>query len=526
MKRGAQIAGLVAAVFVLVQIFFALLGIDGFWQWGHHGFNPAAYQIAAWNTLEWGTLFPAQYHTAPTPPAASDLYTNAPLLLHLSTTAAVGLLGDARWVVRLVPALHGVLAAVALWWIVRRHYGDARAALALCIYVLLPINHGFANMTNHSTGFILWGLIALDAHLRGRHWLRLVAILLCCNWDWPGYYLAFAIAVHWLGSAWRRRAFAEWRHGGLFCAAVLASFVGFFLLAYHAVGSFDAMLESWSLRTQPVEQVGGDLWGRSLYPMFGVAVLGTGALWVLVRGLLPRERDLIPLSFLFAGVLHTALFQATAVVHIYWPWPLNPFLAIGVADLLWTSGSLAVGRWRWGLRAAVIGAFAGLFLAHTVPLMPELRRRGGSLHHEPYHPYYQGWLFAREVHGWTRPGDRVQLLYGTNTRPEILATLRRHVEIERERRRGRWLQPDEHLVGDLRFQDENFIRAAERRGTVRVLYPYFYAAPSGKQGRVTYRMVFEDTSLVQRWLSSPFDPRVLVVSAEAKSEAGTPGSPR
>ena len=523
MTRAAQIAIAVAVVFVLVQVFFALLGIDGFWQWGHHGFNPAAYQIAAWNTLEWGTLFPAQYHTQPVPPPPNVLYTNAPLALHLHTVAAVGLLGDGRWVVRLVPALHGVLAAIALFWVVRRHYGDARAALALGIYVLLPVNHGYANMTNHSTGFILWGLLALDAHLSGRRWLRLVTIVLCCNWDWPGYYIAFAIALHWVGSMWRRRAWSEWRDLAVFCVVVLVSFGGFFLMAYLAVGSFDGMQSSWSLRTKELVDVGNKLWDRSLEPMFGLAAMGTAGLWAASRLAVLRERDLIPLAFLFAGVTHTALFKATAVVHIYWPWPLAPFLAIAAADLLWSSGDLAA-RWGWLPRVVLVTVFAGFFLSHTLPLVPELRRKGGSLHFQPYDPNYPPWIFAREVNRWSAAGDDIHLLYGMNTRPEILATLHRPVTKERRRRKSATLEPGVHLAGDLRYTDRGIERAAQRRGTVRVVHPYFYASPSGTPGRIDYRMEFGQPSLVHRLLWSPFVPPVRIIEVEG-SAAGTPGSP-
>lgn len=524
MSRTAQIAVGVAVCFVLLQVFFALLGIDGYWQWGHHGFNPAAYQIAAWNTLEWGTLFPAQYHTAPEPPGPESLYTNAPLLLHLHNVVAVWLFGDGRWVIRAVPALQGVLAAVALFWVVRRHYGDTRAAVALGVYVLLPINHGFANMTNHSTGFILWGLLALDAHLKGRHGWKLLFVLVCCNWDWPGYYVAFAIAVHWAGSMWRRRAWREWSWFGLFCVAVLVSFVGFFVLADAAVGSFASMQESWSLRTSGRGESLDDLWTRTLLPMFGYAVLAAGALWIALRAIGPRERDLIPLTFLFAGLLHVGLFKPTAVVHIYWPWPLNPFFAIAAADLLWSAGGVAGTRWRGFARAILVTVFAGLLAAHSVPLISELRRKGGSLHHEPYHPHYQGWLFAREVNGWTQPSDRVHLLFGFNTRPEVLATMRRHAVIERGPREAGTVA-DDHIVGDLRFVSDRLIKRAEKRGSVRVMYPYFYAAPAGEPGRVTYRMRVDRGDFWSWWLFSPTDPPVSITEVEAPA-GGTRDSPR
>ncbi|MBW2737034.1 MAG: glycosyltransferase family 39 protein, partial [Deltaproteobacteria bacterium] len=191
------------ALLLLAQLAVGLLGIANYWQWGHNGYNGAAYHVAARNTLRWGELFPVQYKTGYDKPAPSDVYTHAPLGLHLSTVASVVVFGDDEAAVRVVPVLNGVLALLALLLLVRRRWGDAHALVAGTIYVLLPINHIFANMVNHSTGMIAWCLAALYCYLEWldagefgwsrKRWGWLIglfaAFFMALNWDWPAYYV-------------------------------------------------------------------------------------------------------------------------------------------------------------------------------------------------------------------------------------------------------------------------------------------------------------------------------------------------
>ncbi|MEO1272147.1 MAG: hypothetical protein AAFX99_28970, partial [Myxococcota bacterium] len=63
LPRGVTLGGLV--LLLLLQSAFAFHGLANYWQWGHNGYNSAAYQQAARNTLRSGLLFPAQYVTGP-----------------------------------------------------------------------------------------------------------------------------------------------------------------------------------------------------------------------------------------------------------------------------------------------------------------------------------------------------------------------------------------------------------------------------------------------------------------------------
>lgn len=431
------------ALILLLQAAFGLQGIANDWMLGHHGFNGAAYHLAARNSLRWEILFPVQYLTGGLQPTPDHYYTHAPLALHLHTVASVLLLGDHEYAVRAVPALMGLLAAAALFWVVRRLWSDAHAVLAASLYVLLPINHGFANMTNHSTGAILWSLLALYAYLRWisspdlpKKWLALTFAsgLFAMQWDWPAYYIAFTIALHWAWTAASQPAQRPLapllKPLALWCAATLASFGGFFLLVYLSVGHFNEIKTSVAVRTSSIPDVYTFLWERALLPMFPWPLLALAAAWLvawLIR--LPQgralPRDLVILSFGFAGLMHLLLFKNSAMIHIYWNWQFNPFIAIAASVALLAPLKAAhhlSTRLPWSpeLQQAVFAVASALLLfhpllhtlLHTLPLIPELRRVAGAYGTQNYNSDLLRVLFAHQVHAWTSPDTG--LLYHTS----------------------------------------------------------------------------------------------------------------
>ena len=90
------------AVVLALQVFLAVWGVADQWTRGHNGWNGSAYHNAARNTLRWDVLFPLQYETANVPPKKEQLYTHAPLALHLHNVASVKLFGDRELSIRLV----------------------------------------------------------------------------------------------------------------------------------------------------------------------------------------------------------------------------------------------------------------------------------------------------------------------------------------------------------------------------------------------------------------------------------------
>jgi 4-amino-4-deoxy-L-arabinose transferase-like glycosyltransferase len=408
----------VFGLLVALQLYFSFQGLNQSWTRGHNGWGGAAYNLSARNTLRWDVLFPLEYDTSASPPEPGELYTHHPLALHLHTTASVWLFGDEPWAVRLVPAVHGVLATIMLLVFVRRFWGDRHAALAGALYVLFPINAIYANMSMHSLGFIFWALAMfhcylhfLSPHVRAR-WKWAIGLFACffmaSSWDWPAYYVAFILALHWFGVGLKRQREQGrplWRFGVenqvlvLFCVFVLALFFGHFALVYWVVGGLEELLRTFSSRQQVP-------WPRfidhlEVVPalMFTVPVLVLGGLWLLalpVRAWMGRwqARDIVPVCFAFAGVLHFFLFKQSAIQHSYWAWTANPFLALANASVVlglgrriaewaqpWLARRFSVGVARRASLAA--GACAGLLLLplmiRVVEIVPEGRRVGGSM---------------------------------------------------------------------------------------------------------------------------------------------------
>ncbi|MFW6051957.1 MAG: glycosyltransferase family 39 protein, partial [Myxococcota bacterium] len=381
--------------FVLTaQALLGFLGVADLWTRGHNGWNGGAYHLAARNTLRWGLLFPLQYDAGTVPPTGADVYTHHPLALHLHDTASLWLFGDHPAAIRGVAAVHAVLALAMLFLLVRRYWSDLHAVVASGVYLLLPVNAIYLNMANHSSGFLFWSLLALycylayqramDAGGQAGRWYAatLAAFWVAAQWDWPAYYVAFGMAVHWLvaGVARLRRTGRpcwRWdRHlGGLagFCVLVLASFGGHFLLVEIVTGNLSELGGTFEKR-QDVP------WSRfrehlKVVPelMFTWPVLALCGGWVaayvvrLARGR-ARARDLVPVVYAYGGVIHYLVFKWSAVVHSYWAWTTLPFVAIACATSLVAAGGWVARRAapRIGRRGALAaGAAVGLAL---VPL--------------------------------------------------------------------------------------------------------------------------------------------------------------
>ncbi|MGB5696677.1 MAG: glycosyltransferase family 39 protein [Polyangiales bacterium] len=448
-----------AAVLAL-QIFLGVWGIADQWTRGHNGWNGAAYQNAARNTLRWGVLFPLQYDTANVPPSQDELYTHAPLALHLHDVASVKLFGDSELSIRLVAAFWSVAALCMLFAVVRRLWDDAHALAASAVYVVLPINAIYTNMANHSAGFIFWSLLTLYLYVqasRAPPWsppklaLFFLAFAMAAMWDWPAYYVAFCIAVHWT-SALVRRSAAKPPSGsavqlGMFCLWVLVLFAGHFVLVEVLTGNLDELAGAFNARRALS-------WERFrthllVVPelMFTLPVLGLCGAWFgtwavrAVRGT-ARTRDLVPVSFLVAGLVHYWTFRWSAIVHSYWAWPLLPTVAIAVPVTLF-----AMARWLRERAGALVGFSVFLLLVplavRAAQIIPEGRRVGGSMWFftpvrgtiEAYDSGRPELRLARRLEAWTDRDTGVQL--HTSLKP---LRLEPRFDITLDRVTHRWAQ--------------------------------------------------------------------------------------
>lgn len=431
------------AMVLTLQVFLAVWGIADQWTRGHNGWNGAAYQNAARNTLRWHVLFPLQYDTANVPPKKEQLYTHAPLALQLNNIASVKLFGDRELSIRLVAGFWSVAALCMLFAVVRRLWDDAHALAASAIYVALPINAIYTNMANHSAGFIFWSLLTLYLYIRASRsppWPRASFVLFlatfaaAASWDWPAYYIAFCIALHWAYTLARKedplpreradpsneRALS-FLQLGVFCGWVLVLFAGHFALVQVVTGNLDDLMGAFNTRRALS-------WPRFrthllVVPelMFTMPVLGLCAAWLgawLVRAIrgTARARDLVPTAFLVAGLVHYWTFRWSAVIHSYWAWPTLPAVAIAVSVSLFVMARWIRDRAGGRARFAVLLFLVPLAI-RIAQIVPQGRHVGGSMWFvEPVRgtvaTYDSGrpeLRFAKRVKAWTDRDTGVQL---------------------------------------------------------------------------------------------------------------------
>jgi hypothetical protein len=339
-------SGLVALLYLVA----CLHGIANYWQWGHNGYNGAAFSQAARNSLRFHMAGQAQYHTDLRPPRPEAMYVHHPLALHFHLIAVYLLAGFHEWAGRLIPALYSVLTLVLIWFMVRRMEGPGTALVAITIFALTPINLIFANMINHEQGGIFWCLLTVDQYLRWiksgrrRHLLGCIgAVTMAVQFDWPGYYIAFFIALHAMVTGiMRGPGLLRWRRETtfvlLFSLAVLANLVFFFLYIAILQGNLNQMKDAFFYRTAEVGGYYPAIWHRTRQ-LQGWIPMTLGAGWVvLLVGELARGRSrlvhMVPLLFLFAQVIHSVVFKQAGIIHAYWTYYASPAIAVGGAVLV------------------------------------------------------------------------------------------------------------------------------------------------------------------------------------------------
>jgi hypothetical protein len=519
------------AIVLALQVFLAVWGVADQWTRGHNGWNGSAYHNAARNTLRWDVLFPLQYETANVPPKREQLYTHAPLALHLHNVASVKLFGDREVSIRLVAGFWSVAALCMLFAVVRRLWDDAHALAASAIYVALPINAIYTNMANHSAGFIFWSLLTLYLYIRAIRappWRRLdfalflATFAIAASWDWPAYYIAACIALHWthtltkkgvrplfrrvgdsvgaaspVGDAKHRlygvgqdnlppQASGEnFSRLGVFCGWVVLLFLGHFVLVEVVTGNLDELTGAFNTRRALS-------WARFrthllVVPqlMFTAPVLGLCVAWVgawavrAVRGT-ASARDLIPVAFLIAGLVHYWTFRWSAIVHSYWAWPTLPGVAIAVSVSLF-----AMARWLRERAGAMAGLSVLLLLVplafRVVQIVPEGRYVGGSMWFftpvrgsmDTYDSGRPELRFAERVKEWTDRDTGVQL--HTSLKP---LRLEPRFDITLDRVTHRWSQnPRVEIPNDQGATEWVFVAALdafseEQRAAFAARHPY------------------------------------------------------
>ena len=431
------------AVVLAAQVFLAVWGVADQWTRGHNGWNGSAYHNAARNTLRWDVLFPLQYETANVPPKKEQLYTHAPLALHLHNVASVKLFGDREASIRMVAGFWSVAALCMLFAVVRRLWDDTHALAASALYVALPINAIYTNMANHSAGFIFWSLLTLYLYIhatstppwrRTHYTLFLLTFAIAASWDWPAYYIAAAKALHWTQKGVRplfRRVNPSEKGSdpfsrsagqlAVFCFWVLALFAGHFVLVEVVSGNLDELAGAFNTRRALS-------WVRFrthllVVPelMFTAPVLGLCAAWIVTWGVrvsrgTARTRDLVPVAFFTAGLIHYWTFRWSAVIHSYWAWPMLPAVAIAVPVSLFAMARWIRERFSTWVSFSVVLLLIPLAI-RVVQIVPEGRYVGGSMWFftpvrgaiDTYDSGRPELRFAEHIKSWTDRSTGVQL---------------------------------------------------------------------------------------------------------------------
>jgi hypothetical protein len=389
---------------------------------------------------------------------------------------SVKIFGDRELSIRLVAGVWSVAALIMLFAVVRRLWDDAHGLAAAALYVALPINAIYINMANHSAGFIFWSLLALYLYVhrpRDKPWpwaqfaAFLVVFAVAASWDWPAYYVALSIALHWAYSI--KKGSEPIPQLLLFCVWVGLCFAGHVILVELLTGNLDELVGTFNAR----RALSWDRFRTHLLVvpelMFTAPILGISAAWAgawlvrFARGT-ARARDLVPLAFLFAGLVHYWTFRWSAIVHSYWAWPTLPGVAIAVTTSLFT-----MARWVRG-RAGVAASWTVLLLLvplaiRVVQIVPQGRYVGGSMWFftpvrgviDTYDSGRPELRFAKRVKAWTDRETGVEL--HTSLKP---LRLEPRFDITLDRVTHRWSQqPRREIPNDQGAKAWVFIAAVD-----------------------------------------------------------------
>ncbi len=327
-----------------------LRGIGSPWQWGHNGYNGAAFSQAARNSLRFNLFGQALYYTGLDRPPADALYTHHPMMLHAHLVVMEALLGPAEWVHRLVPAFYSFMDLALLVILARRTFGRLASLLTALVYALTPLPLIFANMIDHEQGCIAWTLLmflAFQAWQRSGRWpwllLCLLATAMDAQWDWAAYYFMFFLALFALGSGLRQgRPWLRWRPAWTFLLVytliVLASFLGFFLWIQRVRGGLTEMGSAFAGRSSSPDSYFIRLWSRSL-DLQGPLVMLLGGLWLpwlvwRVRKGQAHFGDFVAACFVVGQTIHSLVFKQAGFIHCYWTFYAVPAVALGGGALL------------------------------------------------------------------------------------------------------------------------------------------------------------------------------------------------
>ncbi|HNN95963.1 MAG TPA: glycosyltransferase family 39 protein [Pseudomonadota bacterium] len=456
-RRGLRLAiGAVVALYLIYSSF----GIAGPFLWGHYGYHAASYAMRARMTLRYGLVVPATAAGFDGAPGREAYYLHHPIGYHHLLVPFFKVLGEAEWVVRLVPVLGGLLLLWTLYRLVRRFWSDTTAVLAMLLYITLPFMCSFSVLVDPMFLEMASCLLALEAFVafqsqpsgRRRELLRAcIALALGGLLMWEVYFLAFFMGLYVIGW-WLYERFQKHiqrrtvtSDGGFLSPPLrwlFATFVatvlpfGFHFLFTWRVGMFDETMGSYRERsTASYSWVYAQI-SKWLTLLYGKPLLAVGLLWLvmfLVRLLSgeARRRDQAIVVFFVLNTLYILAFAKGAAIHLYRVYFYSSFLALATVDLLcelytavaaWarSRGRSEVTAARWAAIALGMGlaAYFGAQGPHALSNLTESREVMGTHGHSPYDPDYAKQRFAMELAQAMERNDYL-LSYNMNKRLEF-----------------------------------------------------------------------------------------------------------
>jgi len=544
-----------ASLIIILQIILCLHQIASYWQWGHNGYNGAAALQSARNTLRWGSIWPVQYHTADTKPSPSQYYTHAPQGLYWLVTISVAIFGDTELAVRIAPSIFSVLAALMLLIFLSKHYSRKTALIATLIYVMLPINSIYCNMSNHSTPNIFFALLMFDGYLEWKKKNRKRYLFECLAGffgsliiDWPGYTMGICLGIFAFYTALKPAPYRGFlfRKQILFALFIIATtlilFKGFFYWVEKTRGLDDLMntLTERSSTTSILQSI-SNLYGTAVDYMYPKIVRLPAMAWLIGIFIMHamgkfKESHIAPLSFFVGAMGQYLLFPVSTILHHYWIWLFNPFVAIACAQVIeWVAETISLPRklfisekisatfiiLTWGIPLI-------LFFAIYSPLaynkFKEAREVAGSLGIPNYTRDYEKIMFAKVVNNWTSRHDGIAIHTSISHRIEVEATLdRTWVDVNNSMLKNlpdvlskdrKWV-----LIGKIEGTD---LKALSSIATDYLLITidsfYFLDMRKKSQGISAYDFVPQKADFWWKFFVTPYDPPLKPVRNKEKDE--------
>ena len=386
------------------------------WQWGHDGFNGSAFSQAARNSLRFGISAQAQYYTGITPPPVEELYTHHPLMLHAHLVAAYHFLGDYIWIGRLIPFIYSSLIFVMIFAITWHWWGRIAALVASTIWAVTPLTIVYANMINHEVGGIFWSLAMIASSFRyfesqKKKWFfaSLISATICVQFDWPGYYIAFFLAIHAIGYAFTHALKQQLVWILSFSFVILANFFGFFLWIRLSIGNLQGMEHALITRMGMNKNFFSTIWIH-LLDLHGQIMLLSTAIWLiwLIHRITQKKNkhtDFLPLFFIVAQIIHTFAFKNAGFLHAYWTYWLVPGTAIGTGILAHELSEASKLRFPNNKHLIELFSIIGsiLICIHIMNKMPVIEighQRGGAIYVAKYYNSFhlQQWAASLNYH--------------------------------------------------------------------------------------------------------------------------------